>query len=162
MRAIEVKEEIVWDWMRPEMATISRESTLEEAVARMKKLNIHHLIVLEANRFSGVLDARDLVGVWDKNKKVGELTRSDCKAIDERTQIREVVDLLVKRRLTAVPLMREGVVRGILTTTDLIRLLEAQLSEHRHPVADAIERGKDFLTSPIVQSLSRLLGGAGI
>jgi len=161
MRASEIKSELVWDWSRPEAATIQLGSTVEEAVARMTKLDIHHLIVMEGKTFRGILDARDLAGVWDPQEKLREYIRSDVPVVDEATEIRTVVEMLVDRRLTAVPLKRGQGIQGILTVTDMLRLLESELSG-RSEVAGLIEKGKAFLTKPIVQGLTNLLERAGL
>ena len=161
MKAAEVKNEFVRDWMRPEMASVQVDASLEEAVSRMNKLSLHHLIVMDGKNYQGVLDARDCAGEWDKNKKVSQIMRTDVPAVDESTEIRTVVHLLVGRGLTAVPLTRLGRVEGILTATDLLRLLEAELAKHNEAF-DLLEKGKDFLTRPIVQSLSNTLGNAGL
>ena len=159
MRAAELKENVAWDWMRPEAATIQVESTIEEAVSRMKRLSIHHLIVMDGKKFQGMLDARDCAGIWEKETKVARIMQSNVSLVDENTEVGKVVEQMVDRGLTALPLKKGQEVHGIITVTDLLRLLEA---EHRNDVSRLIEKGKDFLTKPIIQSLSNLLGNAGL
>ncbi|MBI1860902.1 MAG: CBS domain-containing protein, partial [Deltaproteobacteria bacterium] len=91
MKAAQVKGDLVWDWMRPKVVTVQAEVSLGEAVERMNRLSIHHLIVMDGKNYKGILDARDCAGVWDKNKKVSQVMRSDVPALDENTEIRQVV-----------------------------------------------------------------------
>lgn len=161
MKAAEVKNEISWDWMRPEMATVQVDSLLEDAITKMRKLAVHHLIVMDDEKFIGLLDSRDCAGIWDRRKRVGELMRFDIPPIDENTEIEKVLELMINRGITGVPLKRNHRVCGIITSTDLLRLMNAHLSQQTE-VTEWIERGKTFLSKPIVQSLSRLLGNAGV
>ncbi len=161
MKASQVKDELIWDWSRPELIKIEADATLASAVSLMKRHGIHHLIVFDRNQLAGVLDARDCAGVWNADSKVRSVARMDVPTVDEKTEIGQVVELLVHRRFTAVPLLRNGIVRGVLTTTDLIRLLESQMNDS-HRLSNIVEKGKDWLAQPILQSLARLLGGAGI
>lgn len=161
MKAAELKSELVCDWLRPEMASIQIDASLEDAISRMKKFKIHHLVVKDGKTYKGILDARDCAGAWDKEEKVKDVMRSDIPLVDENTDVQTVVEMMVSRGLTALPLKRDQEPHGIITIMDLVRLLEAELS-HQNEFSKLVDKGKDFLTKPIVQSLSRLLGAAGI
>lgn len=161
MKAAEAKENVAWDWMRPEAATIQREATVEEAISRMQRLSIHHLVVMDGKNYCGMLDAWDCAGVWDPDTQVCELMQTGVAPVEESTEIGEVVARMVDAGLTALPLKRNQEVRSVITTTDLMRLLAAELSQ-RGEVARLWDRGKDFLARPIVQSLVNLLGNAGL
>jgi CBS domain-containing protein len=161
MKAPEVKNEVDWDWMRPEKVTIAEDASLEDATALMSKLSIHHLIVLDKDNFKGLLDARDCAGIWDRNLKVHRLMKTHLPVVDESTDIASVVEMMVKRRVTALPLKRNGKITGVITNTDLLRLLEYHLEEP-HGFTDLINKGKEFLALPIIQSLTHLLEEAGL
>lgn len=161
MKACAFKNDIIGDWMRPDAVTIQWDATLEEAIARMRKQCIHHLIVKEGSKYRGILDARDCAGHWDKKQRVGSLIRNDIPLIDEQTDIKAVVEMMVSRSLTALPLKRAEKVCGIITIIDLVRLLEREINP-RGPISNLLNRGKDFLAQPIVQRLSSLLENAGI
>lgn len=161
MKAALAKESVAWDWMRPEAATIQVDATIEDAVHRMKRLSIHHLIVMDGRNYRGMLDARDCAGIWDKNTQVLRVMQSQVSLVDENTEIGEVVERMVSGKLTALPLKKNQKVHGIITATDLVRLLESEFSRGNE-VSRWINKGKNFLTRPIIQSLSSLLGNAGL
>ncbi len=161
MKAVQLKNEIIWDWMRPEVASIQLSASVGEAVERMAKLDVHHLVVMEGKKFRGILDARDLAGVSVEEAGLGEFTRSDVVPVDENTDIGTVVKRLVGCGVTAIPLKRGDVVKGILTSTDMLRLLDAEL-EGKSDLSNLVEKGKVFLTRPLFETLNRLLTGAGL
>jgi predicted transcriptional regulator len=159
MKAAEVKSELIGDWMRPEKASIQVGSTLEEALHRMHKLGIHHLIVMHGKKYAGVLSSENCVGIWDRQTKVQELMRADVPLMDENTEMRQVVKYLLIHRLTALVLKRNGEVCGIITASDLLRLVNHELLAE---TPGLVQKGKEFLSKPIIQGISNLLGNAGL
>lgn len=161
MKAEKTKMEVAGDWTRPDAICIQIGSAIEAAVFKMNKLGVHHLIVLDGEKYCGMLDARDLAGVWDRQMLVEKLVRTDVPMVDQFTDIKTVVELMVNQGFTAVALKKGHHVSGVITITDLIRLLAAKSSQPAG-FSDLMEKGKDFLSTPLLQGLSRLLGVAGI
>src|SRR5690606_31614894 len=116
-KAAEVRDQAGTHWICPETATIPIGSTVELAVKKMKELHIHHLIVVEQELYRGILDSRDLLGVWDPNRLVDEVMRSDIPLIDENRDLSSVVDLIISLRATGIPLRKNQKVNGIVTLT---------------------------------------------
>jgi CBS domain-containing protein len=148
-------------WMKPDAVSIQSGSTVEAAAFKMSKLAVHHLIVLDGEKYCGMLDARDLAGVWDRQMLVEKLVQTDVPMVDSFTDIKTVVELMVNHGFTAVALKRGQHVSGVITVTDLVRLLAAKFS-HPAGFSELVDKGKTFLSTPLLQELSRLLGAAGI
>lgn len=161
MRAKQIKCELIWDWMRPERATIEPQKTIDDAIDEMKRLNIHHLLVMKGKEFLGLLESRDCGGIWDKTTPVAEIMRRDVPIIDENSEVGGAVDLMLCHRLTALPLSRNNEIYGILTETDLLRLLQAYLTPVQE-LSDFVNRSKDILAKPVVQSLMSVLRNMGL
>jgi len=161
VKAAEVKNKIVWDWMKPDLVTVRPDTTLEEAASVMRKLDIHHLLVMDGKNFIGLLDARDCAGLWDKNQKVRSIARTDIPVVDEDTEVCKVIELILSHRFTALPLKRKGEIQGIITSTDCLRLLNFQFHSHTE-LRPLIERGTTFFTKPLMQSLMHALESAGL
>jgi CBS domain-containing protein len=77
------------------------------------------------------------------------------------TGVRAALDLMLERKLSGLPLVRNGKVVGIVTESDMLRVLHNLLA----PKADlesVVSRGEAMLATPWVQSLSRALADLGI
>lgn len=161
MIAEQLKNIVAWDWMRPELATIQADSSVEEAVVRMRKLGIHHLVVMKGKEPVGMLDAQACAGIWDPAEKVNAVMQSNVAIIDETTEIREVVDLILHQRSTALLLKRAGTITGVITSTDLLKLLSILLKPEAE-LSESIAKCANALAKPAVQTFVRLLEQVGL
>lgn len=161
MRASDIKKQLVWDWLRPDLVKIGPEDRLEQAAQLMQNFQIHHLVVMKEQQVVGILEASDMAGQWDRTIKVKDRMVAGVPVIDEKASVREVLRAMLDHQVTALPLKRGDEVSGVLTQTDLVRLLGAHLTSPHH-LSDLVERGVDLLSKPMIQSLMNLLNSAGI
>lgn len=167
MKAKEVKGKVSWDWIRPETVSVRPDSTVKDALSRMATFGIHHLLVLKAGEYAGIVDARDALAREHETKgqaevKVSHIMRADVPIIDENSDVQRAVELMLSSHSSALPIARGGKVTGILTETDLLRLLDSFLRQPPRPVDTLVERGEAILASPLLQNLLKALGDAGV
>lgn len=126
--------------MTTKVITVRPESSVAAAIHLFVQHRFRHLLVVsDAGRLVGVLSDRDALrrmaqGGDPRSVNVGEVMKRDPLTAMRETDIGEAIDQLRERRINCLPVIDgEGVVVGILTTTDLLGRLRALLgpSEHR-------------------------------
>lgn len=111
---------------------------LSQVQASMQQRGIHHMPVVEGGRFVGLLSANDMlrVALGDPYKQDPDLVRKDLELYDAREimaedvvtigphdTIREAARLLTNGSYHALPVVEDGKLVGIVTSTDLISYL---------------------------------------
>ena len=136
----------VKDFMTKTIHTIDCNASVLEASKIMVEKNVGYLIVLEGGRPAGMLSERDIVFKVvalekDPSKvKVGEIMSKPLVTIDPDTTISEAIDIMVKNGFRRIPVVRDGIIYGVLTTRDLA----AHFKEY-----------EDRLVRDLLRSLSR-------
>jgi acetoin utilization protein AcuB len=152
-----------------DLITIRPDALATEALLVMRRAGIHHLPVTDGDKVVGMLTDRHILDrvdpggqpVLDTGLTVGALMARDVPVVDEVTGVRAALDLMLERKLSGLPLVRNGKVVGIVTESDMLRVLHNLLA----PKADlesVVSRGEAMLATPWVQSLSRALADLGI
>ncbi len=167
MKAKEVKNTVDWDFMKPETITVSPNASVGEAIAVMDKFRIHHLLVMQDDNFKGLIEGRDLIffGTYSQQslntKKVSEVMRTKVPMIYESTDVGGVLEMMITHHLTAIPIVGNGRIVGILTETDLLKLFQAILGKGTG-LPFLVKEGEAVLANPLVQNVFRLLGNIGL
>jgi CBS domain-containing protein len=112
--------------MSAPVETVSTETRLDEAAARLLEHNIGSVVVVDdAGHLEGILTATDFVRLAADDRVASEETVASYMSTDVITMtandpITEVADTMIDNRFHHVPVVdeTEGVV-GIITTTDL-------------------------------------------
>lgn len=68
---VDLDDARVADWMTPDPAAVSRDTTLDDACDLMIERNVRHLLVREGGELVGVLNMRDVVGVLSGAARLG-------------------------------------------------------------------------------------------
>lgn len=128
--------------MTTEIITLNTGDSLETAETLFKKHNIRHIPVVSGSKIIGMLSYTDLLRISFADA-VGEdedevdsvvynmftieqvMTKNLVKVNSEST-IKEVAEILSKREFHAIPVVDDGTIVGIITTTDLINYLIEQ------------------------------------
>lgn len=127
------------DIMTKGALSISCNTTVSAAIDLMLTANVRHLIVLgDGGNLIGIVSDRDLrlaaqspYSVYEEEKAdvfVDSLTIDKVmtempECISPLTSVAEAAQLMVDKRISALPVIRDGDVLGIVTTTDLLELL---------------------------------------
>ncbi len=96
----------------------------DRAWSVMRTRRLRHLVVMEGKRVVGVLSDRDLGGrggvTVRKGRTVAELMTRQVVAAEPTTTIRQAANLMRGRTIGCLPVLEDGRVVGIVTTTDIL------------------------------------------
>ncbi|MCB9359250.1 CBS domain-containing protein [Candidatus Woesearchaeota archaeon] len=115
--------------MSKKVVSVSPEDYIMEIAAKMRRRKIGTVIVLDKEKLVGMLTERDIIGrVVAKGLHP---TRIKAKDIMEKKVITgtpdmtdiEAASLFAKRKIKKLPILEKGKVVGIVTQTDIMKLL---------------------------------------
>ncbi|RIV32519.1 CBS domain-containing protein [Flagellimonas lutimaris] len=123
--------------MTKNLVTLSTKDDLVTAERLFKKHHIRHIPVVEGNNIKGMLSHTDLMRISfadaiDEHEEVvdtivynmftiPQVMVHDVVSVTSDTTIKDVAEILSKREFHALPVVDNGKLKGIVTTTDLIR-----------------------------------------
>lgn len=123
--------------MTKNLVTLSIKDDLVTAERLFKKHHIRHIPVVEGNLIKGMLSLTDLMRISfadaiDEHEEVvdtivynmftiPQVMVHDVVSVTSDTTIKEVAQILAKREFHALPVVDNGKLKGIVTTTDLIK-----------------------------------------
>ena len=136
-------EAFVKAWMNPPEFTIRPDAFVAEAFAILKREHIRHLLVVnEDSDLVGVVTDRDLrrpdwnggevLSVKDMYKlgdelRVHDVMTAEVKTVLPNASVAEAAKLMTELKIDCLPVVRDGDVVGILTSTDLLSALVHQM-----------------------------------
>ena len=116
---------IVSHWMSTELVTVSKEASIQEAMALMKQESIRHLPVVDQkmNLLGWITDA-DLRGVLIASM-LEELTLEDVMirkpfTVNPEMPLEEAARILLEKRVGGLPIVKNGTLVGVITTVDIL------------------------------------------
>lgn len=123
--------------MSKQLITVSVNQSLEEVDAIFDTRNIRHVPVTSGDELVGMLSKTDLLRVSFvddyaggdvttqvyNNLSINQVMTKNIQSITPHTTIREAAQMLVDREFHALPVVEEGALVGIVTTTDLVKYL---------------------------------------
>ncbi len=126
--------------MTTQLVVLNTTDSLEKAEHLFKKHRIRHIPVIESEqRIVGMLSLTDLLrisfadGAYEDEEEIEtvvyemfslpQVMAKNIKTVAPDTTIKEVAELLAKEEFHALPVVEEGNLVGIVTTTDLIKYL---------------------------------------
>ncbi|HEX9661260.1 MAG TPA: CBS domain-containing protein [Candidatus Binatia bacterium] len=133
------KEGVVTQIMMGSPVTLKPEDTLDLANDVISLGRIRHIPVVDAGRLVGLLSERDLMGaaashvfrLKQKSKSAllkGVLIRDVMKkrvvTVTPETSIKDAAHLMADKKIGCVPVVRDGAIVGLVTTTDILRYVE--------------------------------------
>ena len=111
-----------------EVATISQERTVSDALILLKERGIGALVVTGPTPpLVGIFSERDAVralatnGAKALDTKVAELMSTDVQTCDETTTVTELMGLMTGRRIRHLPVVHEGQLVGMISIGDLVK-----------------------------------------
>jgi acetoin utilization protein AcuB len=113
----------VGDRMTAKPVTISPEETLATARELMKRGKFRSLPVVEGGRLVGILtdrDTRQHEGYFELTKVTAAM-KPDPMTVAPESSVLDAAGLLIQHKISGLPVMGEGKLVGIVTTSDLLR-----------------------------------------
>lgn len=118
---------LVSEMMSRNLVTASPGETVAVARDRLRVNQIHHLLVMTDGDVVGVLAFRDLAGKPD-DLRVEELMSREIATIDASSTLRRAASLMIRSTTGCLPVIENGKVTGIITTTDLMKVLNTDMT----------------------------------
>lgn len=129
--------------MSVKIIKLKKDDDLEKAEHLFKKHKIRHIPVVDGNAIIGILSYTDLLRISfadavDENEDeieslvynmftIEQVMAKNVVTVSSDLSIKEVAKILAKREFHALPIVDDGSLVGIVTTTDLINYLLMQL-----------------------------------
>lgn len=125
--------------MTAEVITLNHTDSLDTAERLFKSKNIRHIPVVSGDAIIGMLSYTDLLrisfadGAYEEEENVEtivynmftieQVMAKNLVSVNSKATIKEAAEILAKKEFHALPVVDEGKLVGILTTTDLINYL---------------------------------------
>jgi len=134
---------------------------------------IHHLVVVDDDNgvtaVRGVVSDRDifelgLVGetlAFAEDLAVSDVMTPLAGGVSDSATLSEAIDAMLKARVSALPVLRDDRLIGIVTETDLLRVL-MQSYEDTPQEHDPKAMGQTLMSHPIMQRAMEIVAEAGI
>jgi acetoin utilization protein AcuB len=137
---------LVRDWMTGNLATLSPEASVAEALTLCRERRIRHIPILEEGRLVGIVSDRDLrdaspaLGEPERAKTLQEILVADVMTrevitVDPQDSIENAAQQMYELKIESLPVVAEGLVAdegtavdeeellGIVTSSDVMRAL---------------------------------------
>ncbi len=133
------KENVVREIMMGSPVTLKPEDTLNLANDVISLGRIRHIPVVEDGRLVGLLSERDLMGAAAttifglkqrsksallKSVLIKDVMKKKVVTVKPNTSVKETARLMKKKKIGCVPVLDEGNLVGLVTTTDILRYVE--------------------------------------
>jgi len=108
--------------------TVTPRDPLDLASSLMQGRRVRHLPVVDDDRVIGMLSEHDLLAAVDERalpnakraRHVAEAMTAPCITIKAHARAAEAAELLRKRHIGALPVLRDGRLAGVITATDFL------------------------------------------
>ncbi|HMA16851.1 MAG TPA: CBS domain-containing protein [Thermoanaerobaculia bacterium] len=113
------------DVMRRKVETISPRDSAAAAFDRMRSARIRHLVVKDGRKIVGILSDRDVgtLGSLGQVETVEDRMTAPPVCVSPDLTVREAANLMRGRTMSCLPVVEDGKIVGIVTVTDLLKLL---------------------------------------
>lgn len=117
--------------MTREVKTVEAAKPLIECVAIMKRFNVGCVVVLEKDKPLGIFTERDLVrkladGYATLGVEVSKVMSKPLTVVSPNSTVWEAITLMGRLNIRRLPVVEDGRLEGILTETDILRLVIAR------------------------------------
>jgi CBS domain-containing protein/Flp pilus assembly pilin Flp len=108
--------------MSKKVRAVAPETPLSDVRTLMDSERIHHLLVLQQDKLLGVISDRDVHRRQGRRAK--EVMTKEILTVSPGTQIGQAVSTIINHQISCLPVIENGHVQGILTTTDIAMTLQ--------------------------------------
>jgi CBS domain-containing protein len=134
------KQATVREIMMGSPVTLTPDDTLDLANDVISLGRIRHIPVVEGGKLVGLLSERDLIGAAAnrifglkqktrsallKSETVKNVMKKRVVTVAPDTPIKEAARLMAEKKIGCVPVMSDGTLVGLVTTTNILHYLEA-------------------------------------
>ena len=115
--------------------SITSDITVYEALKAMGEKNIGALLVIEGQQLMGIISERDyarkiiLKGKSSHDTLVKEIMTENVISISPEDSIEKCMELMSERHIRHLPVIKDGIVTGIISITDVVTAIIASQKE---------------------------------
>jgi acetoin utilization protein AcuB len=115
----------VQQMMTKSVETVSPADSVEVARLRMDQSRVRHLVVTQGRRVVGVVSDRDLrdAAAAGGDQAIADVMTSHVVTVDSHVTSREAANLLRGHGVSCLPVVDQGKLVGIVTTSDVLSAL---------------------------------------
>ena len=124
----------IQDVMSKDVIHVAPATTVAAAREKLRIGEIHHLVVVDGGRVAGVIAGSDLPA-GDDDKPVRAVMTSNVVTIGPDATLRHAAGIMRGRAVGCLPVISEGRLVGIVTTSDLLTAL-AKGEIHTNPPSE--------------------------
>ena len=109
--------------MTKEPVTTPPDEYLATVMAAMEKGGFRHMPVMMRGKLAGIVtdrDARQHIGFLEKTKVNAAMTENAV-TVTPQTTLEEAAQLLLKQKIGSLPVVQEGKLLGIITSSDILQ-----------------------------------------
>ncbi|UVT16650.1 MAG: CBS domain-containing protein [Nitrospira sp.] len=129
-----VGQALVADYMSHEVRSIHREASIKQAGQMLQKHKVGSLIVDDGSRYIGIITDSDVTrkavakGLDPNSTTVATCMSRSIVTIEEDESLADAMSLMKKQGIRHLPVTADATIIGVLSVSDLLRALEAQIS----------------------------------
>jgi acetoin utilization protein AcuB len=135
---------LVRDFMTTDLTTLQEDETLLDAALIFARSTLRHIPIVRNNKLVGIVTERDLkhytpsilsgIPAEQYNQlmettPLSKIMTRDLVTIRPERSLFEAAQTLYDRRIGCLPVVADGELKGIITTTDMLKLLVHLLTE---------------------------------
>jgi len=129
--------------MTKDVLTLDKSTSLQEAAENMKKLSVGCVIVTEEGNPIGIITERDFVTKIAAEGRplfteIREVISSPLITIDSEETIWEASELMKEKLIHKLPVIENGKIVGIVTTSDIVRISSVGSDSEMRRICDQI------------------------
>jgi len=123
---------LVRDIVQADLITVTPEASLATILHLLNRKGVRHLLVVQYERLVGIISDRDVKSVLalssgleglDHYRTAEQIMTRDPITIAPTSPVEEAVRLMLSARISALPVVQDTRLIGIVTETDLLRIL---------------------------------------
>jgi acetoin utilization protein AcuB len=123
---------LVRDIVQADLITVTPEASLATILHLLNRKGVRHLLVVQYERLVGIISDRDVKSVLalssgleglDRYRTAEQIMTRDPITIAPTSPVEEAARLMLSARISALPVVQDTRLIGLVTETDLLRIL---------------------------------------
>jgi acetoin utilization protein AcuB len=142
------EEYLVRDYMSSPVTTVPHDARLLDAAITLRRTGFRHLAIVDGEKLVGIITDRDIsrfapslltnisqeeYNAIFENTPLARVMTRDPLTVTPTTPVKDAVKLLHNRKLGCLPVVENGKLVGILTTSDMLSFLYRMLTGEAPP-----------------------------
>jgi tRNA nucleotidyltransferase (CCA-adding enzyme) len=122
------------DIMTSPVITIDWDSSIKDAEDKMTKFGVNVLPVIRNNKYAGLISRETVekaIFHGFRKNRASDFSTSEALTVEHSTSIRDIETMMIEHNQRFMPVLKEDVIIGAITRTDLLRVLYEEFLRRR-------------------------------